>query len=150
MTVGALFQLLERTGPKSPDSAGFRPVASDLMRMILLWFGVRLLGDVIQWEQGFQWANQDVLLNLLEAMPMNAVDLKAYNRVLNDYHCELLSVAFLSAHLLDLAIDVDCPEWQKSACHLMRTRIVEMAEGLPFPEVSEFPSEAEFSVETPN
>lgn len=57
-----------------------------------------------------------------------------YIDTLNDYHLELVSVAELSAHLLDLVIDLDVPEWQSAACWLMRNRIVELAIALPFPE----------------
>lgn len=70
--------------------------------------------------------------NLLEETGMSEVDLKEYDRVLNDYHSELLDAAFLSAHLLNLCLDhSDLPEWRKAACHMMCKRLVELAEALP-------------------
>lgn len=65
---------------------------------------------------------------------MNEVDLKAFDRALNDYHNELTNAACLSAHLLDLGIDNSSqPEWYRSACQMMRDRLTELAEALPFP-----------------
>ncbi len=65
---------------------------------------------------------------------MGEADLKAYNRVLNDYHIELLNVASLSSHLLDLCLDdAGLPDWRLSACHMMRDRLCELVESLPFP-----------------
>ena len=65
---------------------------------------------------------------------MNEVDLKVYNQALNDYHINLIDVAMLSAHLLDLGIDnSEQSEWYRAACHMMRNRLVELAEALPFP-----------------
>lgn len=67
---------------------------------------------------------------------MNAVDLREYDRVLNDYHTDLLDAAFLTSHLLDLCLDTsDLPEWRVAACHMMRNRLVELAEALPFPSM---------------
>ena len=60
---------------------------------------------------------------------------KAYIDLLNEYHLELLSVAHLSAHLLDLVIELDVPEWQKSGCCLMRDRLESLAVALPFPSI---------------
>ena len=56
-------------------------------------------------------------------------------RRLNEYHCELLSIAQLAAHLLDVAIDLPGEEWFKSGCFLMRDQLVTKVEELPFPEV---------------
>lgn len=69
---------------------------------------------------------------------MSEVDLKVYERVLNDYHINLVNAAFLSSHLLDRCLDdSSLPEWQRSACHMMRDRLIELAEGLPFPSMSQ-------------
>lgn len=62
---------------------------------------------------------------------------QAYIDSLNDYHLELVSVAQLSAHLLDLVVDLDVPEWQKSGCWLMRQRLEALAEALPFPPIGD-------------
>lgn len=59
-----------------------------------------------------------------------------YLRRLNDYHTELLSVAQLTAHLLDGLIDTNRAEWESSGAWLMKNKLVELAEGLPFPEAS--------------
>lgn len=68
---------------------------------------------------------------------MSAVDLKEYDRVLNDYHTQLLNSAHLVSHLLDLCLDDrNLPEWQLAACHMMRDQIIELAEGLPFPSMT--------------
>jgi hypothetical protein len=58
---------------------------------------------------------------------------KAYIDLLNEYHLELVSVAHLSAHLLDLMIDLDVPDWQRSGCWLMREKLEALAVALPFP-----------------
>jgi hypothetical protein len=71
---------------------------------------------------------------LLEVSPMS--DMTEYLRTLNEYHVELASVAALSAYLLDVSIDLDGDEWHKSGCFLMRNRLVEIAENLPFPPSS--------------
>lgn len=64
---------------------------------------------------------------------MNAAALKAYRDSLDEYHGKLLDCCHLAAHLLDLVIDMDVPEWQRSGCHLMREQLVDLAENLPFP-----------------
>lgn len=60
-----------------------------------------------------------------------------YLRRLDDYHTELLSVAHLTAHLLDALIDTNRAEWESSAAWLMKNRLVQLAEELPFPGPSE-------------
>ena len=59
-----------------------------------------------------------------------------YRRRLDDYHTELLSVAHLTAHLLDALIDSP-EEWQSSGAWLMKNRLVKLAEELPFPGSSQ-------------
>lgn len=59
-----------------------------------------------------------------------------YLRRLDDYHTELLSVAHLTAHLLDILVDKRFEEWQSSGAWLMRNKLVELAENLPFPSKS--------------
>lgn len=56
-------------------------------------------------------------------------------RTLNDYHTQLLSIAQVASHLLDVAIDLPGDEWFKSACFLMRDQLVTKVEEMPFPEV---------------
>lgn len=68
---------------------------------------------------------------------MSEAALKAYKDALEDYHTDLLDVASLSAHLLDLCIDDrQLPDWRVSACHLMSRRLLELAETLPFPSMA--------------
>jgi len=79
---------------------------------------------------------------------MNEVDLKEFKQKLEDYHVDLIDVAFLSSHLLDLCLDdSDLPEWRLAACHLMRKRLVDVAEALPFPVIS--PQDAQGGKGTP-
>ncbi len=56
-----------------------------------------------------------------------------YLRRLDDYHTELLSVAHLTAHLLDTLVDNRFEDWQSSGAWLMKNKLVELAEKLPFP-----------------
>lgn len=68
---------------------------------------------------------------------MSEAALKVYKDALNDYHTDLLDVASLSSHLLDLCIDDRrLPDWQLAACHLMSKRLLELAETLPFPSMA--------------
>jgi len=60
-----------------------------------------------------------------------------YRRRLDDYHTELLSVAHLTAHLLDALIDTNREEWESSGAWLMKNRLVQLAEELPFPDSSQ-------------
>ncbi len=61
-----------------------------------------------------------------------------YRRQLNDYHTELLSVAHLTAHLLDGLIDTNREEWESSGAFLMKEKLVQLAENLPFPGEGDF------------
>lgn len=56
-----------------------------------------------------------------------------YRRRLDDYHTELLSVAHLTAHLLDTLVDNRFEDWLSSGAWLMKQRLVQIAEELPFP-----------------
>lgn len=60
-----------------------------------------------------------------------------YRRRLNDYHTELLSVAHLTAHLLDTLVDNRFEDWQSSGALLMKNKLVQLAEELPFPPSSQ-------------
>jgi len=63
-------------------------------------------------------------------------DLLAHVEQLNTFQGQLLSVAQVSAYLLDLVVDMPVPEWQKSACFLMRDQLLATAEAVPFPSFS--------------
>ena len=70
-----------------------------------------------------------------------------YLRRLDDYHTELLSVAQLTAHLLDVLVDNDV-EWQAAGAWLMKQKLLDLAENLPFPErITASPGEAYFRPE---
>jgi len=56
-----------------------------------------------------------------------------YLRRLDDFHTELLSCAHLTAHLLNGLIDTNREEWESSGAWLMKNKLVELAQNLPFP-----------------
>jgi len=58
-----------------------------------------------------------------------------YREQLQEFHNHLADVAQISAHLLDLVIDLDdVPEWQTAACSMMRKSLIELVQQMPFPE----------------
>lgn len=70
-----------------------------------------------------------------------------YFRRLDDYHTELLSVAQLTAHLLDGLIDNEV-DWQAAGAWLMKQKLLELAENLPFPErITASPGQGHFRPE---
>jgi len=70
-----------------------------------------------------------------------------YFRRLDDYHTELLSVAQLTAHLLDVLIDNEV-DWQAAGAWLMKQKLLDLAENLPFPErITAPPGESHFRPE---
>jgi hypothetical protein len=66
-------------------------------------------------------------------MDVGLVDCDYLDR-LNRYHLELQNAAALSAHLLDLTIELASEEWVQAACFMMRDRLPDLAENLPFPD----------------
>lgn len=66
-----------------------------------------------------------------------------YIRDLNDYQARLSNCAELSAHLLIGAGDHAGEEWHLAACVLMSRMLLELVEGLPFPEADALSHDAE-------